>query len=113
MKLQFLAAAAAAIITAASAGSAFAGADPVVAKLQQPLAEQAKLIAGGAVFLCDGDTCVASAPTSRTLAAAACKDLAKTVGPIASYGDPRKQLDEAKLGKCNASANPETQVAKR
>ena len=37
--------------------------------------------------------------------------LAKSVGAVASYGDSRKQLDEEKLGKCNAGAA--TEVAKR
>lgn len=112
MKLQFLAAAAAAIITTSTAGAALAG-DMVTAKLQQPVATKTKLIAGGAVFLCDGDSCLAQSPTSRTYAASACKDLAKVVGPVASYGGEKKQLDEDKIGQCNAAAGPATQVAKR
>ena len=112
MKLQFLAAAAAAVLTLSTAAAALAG-DIVTAKLQQPVAAKTKLIAGGAVFLCEADACVASASNPRTLATASCKDLAKVVGPVASYGGAQRQLDEAKLGQCNAGATGATQVAKR
>jgi len=111
MKLQFLAAAAAVILTSSVAGAALA--EPLAAKLQQPVAQKTKLIAGGAVFICEGDSCVANAATSRTFATAACKDLAKAVGPLAGYGNERKTLDEAKLDQCNAAAKPATQVANR
>jgi hypothetical protein len=110
MKLQFLAAVAAAAIAASTAGSAFA-ADLVTAKLQQPVAAKTKLIAGGAVFFCESDACTASGSNPRTLTAGSCKDLAKEVGVIASYGSARKQLDADKLAQCNASAA--TQVAKQ
>lgn len=112
MKLQFLAAAAAAAFTLSAAGAALAG-DAVTAKLQQPVAAKTKLVAGGAVFLCEADACVASSSNPRTFATASCKDLAKVVGPIASYGGDRRQLDEAKLGQCNAVATTATEVAKR
>jgi hypothetical protein len=110
MKLQFLAAAAAAALTLSTAGAALA-ADVVTAKLAQPVAAKTKLIAGGAVFLCEGDACTASASNPRTLTAGACKDLVKEVGAVSSYGGARRQLDADKLGQCNASAA--TQVAKQ
>lgn len=31
--------------------------DPITAKLQAPVAEKTKFIAGGAIFTCEGDTC--------------------------------------------------------
>jgi hypothetical protein len=111
MKLQFLAAAAALVLSTTAAGAAFA--EPLTAKLQQPVAAKTKLIAGGAVFVCEGDACTAAAATSRTFATNACKDLAKEVGALAGYGSERRQFDEAKLGQCNASAKPATQVANR
>ncbi|WP_374573580.1 hypothetical protein [Phenylobacterium sp.] len=111
MKLQFLAAAAAVIVATTAAGAA--SAETVSVKLQQPVAEKTKLIAGGAVFLCDGDSCVATAATSRTFTAATCKALAKSVGAVAEFSSDRKSLDEDKLGKCNATAKPVTQVANR
>ena len=39
--------------------------DPITAKLQSPVAAKTKLIAGGAVFMCEGDVCLAAAPSSR------------------------------------------------
>ena len=111
MKLRTLAAACAALVTVSFAGAAMAD-DPITVKLTQPVAAKTKLIAGGAVFFCEGDTCLAGAPSSRTYATATCKDLAKAVGPVVSFGGARRQLDEAKLGQCNAAALPATQVAK-
>lgn len=112
MKLQTLAAACAAIVTLSVAGSAFAE-SAVTAKLQAPVAEKTKFIAGGAIFLCEGDTCVAQAPTSQTFASATCKTVAKTVGAIASFEGGHRSLDADKLGACNAVADTNTQVAKR
>ncbi len=112
MKLRTLAAACAALISVSFAGAALAD-DPITAKLQAPLAAKTKVIAGGAVFLCEGDTCLAAAPSSRTYATSTCKELAKELGAVASFGGARKQLDETKLGACNVAAASATQVANR
>lgn len=100
MKLQILAACAA--LATLSAGSAFA-ADSITAKLSAPVAEKVKFIAGGAMFNCEGDACVALAPTSQTFATATCKTIADKVGVVASF-EGRKALDEGKLADCNAKA---------
>ncbi len=101
MKLLTLAAACAVVATL-SAAPAFAQ-EPVVAKLAQPVGSYTKLIAGSAVFKCEGDTCIASAPTSQTFSGAACKDVAAKVGVIVSYtGD--KAMDETRLEACNSIA---------
>ena len=100
MKLQILAACAA--LVSLSAGSAFAG-DTVTAKLQAPVAAKVKFIAGGAIFNCDGDTCIALAPTSSTFAGATCKTIADKVGPVAAFTGSRA-LAEDKLADCNAKA---------
>lgn len=100
MKLQVLAACAA--LSALTAGSAFA-AEPVTAKLSAPVAEKVKFIAGGAMFNCEGDTCLATATTSATFALATCKMVADKVGVITSF-EGRKALDEGRLADCNAKA---------
>lgn len=100
MKLQILAACAA--LVTLSAGQAFA-ADAVTAKLSAPIAEKTKFIAGGAMFNCEGDTCIAAAPTSQTFATATCKTIADKVGVVASF-EGRKTLAEDKLASCNAKA---------
>jgi len=100
IKLQFLAACAA--LAPLTAGQAFA-ADAITAKLSAPVAEKTKFIAGGAMFNCEGDTCIAAAPTSQTFATATCKTVADKVGVVASF-EGRKALAEDKLAACNAKA---------
>jgi hypothetical protein len=100
MKLQILAACAALI--SLSAGSAFAG-DAITAKLSAPVAEKVKFIAGGAIFNCEADTCVALAPTSSTFATTTCSIIAGKVGPVTAFG-ARKPMTEDKLADCNAKA---------
>lgn len=102
MKIQTLVAACAAVAALSAAGSAFAN-DAVVAKLTAPITGNAKFIAGGAVFICTGDTCVAAAPTSQTYAVAACKVVVKSAGPVASFTSSAKSLDADKLAACNAA----------
>jgi hypothetical protein len=112
MKLQILAACAA--LVTLSAGSAMAG-DSITAKLASPVAEKTKFIAGGAMFNCEADTCVAMAPTSQTFAASTCKTIADKVGVVASF-EGRKALDADKLASCNAKViakNGGTQLAKQ
>jgi hypothetical protein len=101
MKLRTLAAACAALASL-SATAAFA-AEPVTAKLQAPVTTPVKFIAGGAIFACEGDTCIASVPTSQTFATATCKAVAAKVGAVATFAG-RKSLDEARLAECNAAA---------
>ncbi|MBX3481845.1 hypothetical protein [Phenylobacterium sp.] len=100
MKLQILAACAA--LASLTAGQALA-ADAITAKLASPVAAKTKFIAGGAMFNCDADACVAMAPTSQTFAVSTCKAIADKVGVVASF-DGRKSLDEDKLADCNAKA---------
>jgi curli biogenesis system outer membrane secretion channel CsgG len=116
MKLLTLAAACAAVVTlsAAPAAPAFA-AEPVTAKLQQPVAQPTKFIAGGAMFNCEADACVATATTSETFSSGACKAVAAKVGPIAAFTS-LKPMDEARLAACNSVAvarGPGAQVAKK
>ena len=66
MKLQILAACAA--LATLTAGQALA-ADAITAKLSAPVAEKTKFIAGGAMFHCEADACVALAPTSHLITA--------------------------------------------
>lgn len=103
MKLQTLAAMCSAVATLTIAGAAFAD-DAVTVKLEAPVAAKTKVIAGGAVFLCEADACVASTTTSRTFAASTCKDLAKSVGRVSAFTGPRKALDGGKLEACNTGA---------
>jgi hypothetical protein len=102
MKLRSLAAVAA-LTTVMFAGSAFADGRIAVA-LDQPLAAKTKVVAGGAVFVCEGAECVSAQAPSRALTAVACKALAKEVGRVAAFGGDTKSLDADDLTRCNVAA---------
>lgn len=103
--LSILAAAAvlsgAAVTTAAAAP---AGTGPVVAKLQSPVAKRQRPIAGDTVFVCEGDTCSAATPASATNTVPGCRELARRVGAVASFGAEGASLDAAGLARCNEAA---------
>lgn len=99
MKTLFAAAAAAALCLTAGAVSA---ADVVTIKLAAPV-QSAKVVAGGSVWRCDGDTCTTAA-SEKSLSGTGCKAIVREVGPAVSYGSERKSLDEAKLTACNGFA---------
>lgn len=101
MKLQTLAAVAALAMSFA-AGSALAE-GAVTATLKAPVAAKTKVLAGGAVFTCEGTTCTALATSDRTVTTAGCKALVKAVGPVASLSGA-KSLSDDNLAKCNAGA---------
>lgn len=100
MKLHMIAAVAA--LATLGAGQAFA-ADAVTAKLSAPVAAKVKFIAGGAMFFCEADACIAAAPTSQTFSAATCKIVADKVGVLTAF-EGRRALDQTKLADCNAKA---------
>lgn len=97
------------LIAAAAFASAMliansAAAEPVVAKLQASVTGAAKPVAGGAVFECLGDVCAARAPSADTAGVRGCKDLARQVGAVASFGPTSKPLAADQLATCNESA---------
>ena len=112
MMLRTLSAACATLFFLTPPGAALA-ADPVGAKLQRPVPARTTLIVGGAMFVCRDARCVATAPGSRTLAVATCRDLATAFGPVTAFGDRRRQLGQAKLGRCNAVTPVHAEIARR
>ena len=68
-------------------------------------------IAGGAMFVCDADTCSTETPSSETFTTGACKTIAKKAGLLTSYGNVRSTFAADKLAVCNAANT--TQVAKK
>jgi len=100
MKLQTTLAAAAAILSIASA----AAAEPVVAKLQASITGAMKPVAGGAVFECLGDVCASRAPSADTGALRGCRELARQVGAVSTFGAASKPLSADQLAVCNESA---------
>lgn len=111
MKLQTLAAACAAFVSLTA--TAALAAEPVTVKLQAPVAQPVKFIAGGAVFSCEADTCYAGATTTATFGSETCKAIAAKVGAVSAFGG-RRSLDETKLAQCNtAAAASSSALAKR
>lgn len=85
-----------------AAGIANAGLmQTVTAKLQTPLsAPMNDVIAAEVAWQCEGDTCL-SQIDRRTPMARDCRQLARQVGPIASFTVGALELAEADLAKCN------------
>jgi hypothetical protein len=102
MKAHILAAMAA--LATVTVGVGAAAAEPVVAKLQAPVSSSTKKVAGGAVFECLGDVCAARSPASDSAGLRGCKELARQVGAVASFGPASKPLSSEELATCNASA---------
>ena len=100
MKLQTTLAAAAAIFSIASSAMA----EPVIAKLQVSAAGAVKPVAGGAVFECLGDVCASRAPSADTASIRGCKELARQVGGVNTFGPSSKPLSPDQLASCNESA---------
>jgi hypothetical protein len=84
--------------------SAFAASGPVIVKLSAPLAAPTKVVAGGAIFSCAGDTCVATNPSSGTADFNTCKIVVHSVGPATSFGVAGAALAADRLAACNESA---------
>lgn len=104
--LSILAAAAVmagAVVSTAAAAPA-TGTGPVVAKLQAPIAKRQRPIAGDTVFVCEADTCSAATPASATNTVPGCRELARRVGAVSSFGADGATLDAAGLARCNEAA---------
>lgn len=105
MKFQVLAAAAA--LSLAFAGTSFAADGKIVVSLKTPVAAKTKVVAGGAVFNCEGTICVAAAAPSRTDTTKGCKALSKEVGEVVAFGS----LGNDDLAKCGAVVSTSRSVA--
>ena len=96
---------AAAFVAFAAAGAAYAATvNTVTVRLERPLDRPTNsLVAAGVVWTCTGDTCV-SRIERRTPLARDCRDVARTVGRVASFKVGETELDATGLEACNRSA---------
>ncbi|MDP1630661.1 MAG: hypothetical protein Q8L66_04500 [Caulobacter sp.] len=101
MKLRILTAAA--VLSLSFAGAAYAD-GRISASLKTPVPAKVTLVVAGALFVCEGDTCVASSAPSSTLTRRGCKALVKEVGALTAFGGDRKAIEGADLEACNAIA---------
>jgi hypothetical protein len=102
MKLALAAACLAAV--SLFAGQALAD-EATTAVLAQPVAAKTTLIAAHVAWVCEHDTCFAGYTQDGSFGVDECHDLAKVVGPIATFqGQYHKPLQPAQIDKCNAGA---------
>ncbi len=102
MKLRMLAAAA--ILSLSFAGAAQA-ADKVTATLKAPVAAKTKVVVAGAVYSCEGSTCVSLAAPARAVTVAGCKALVKEVGAVTALSNEKRAIEGEDLAACNAVAS--------
>ena len=88
------------IVAVALPGGVHAASDAgyYTATLAQP-AQEARAIAGGVVWRCEGVNC--SAPKGRDRPLRVCSELSGKMGAVASFNAADKALDEATLARCN------------
>jgi len=84
-----------------------------VATLQQPIAAKTTFIANGAIWDCEGSTCVASNTPDQTFGPSQCRDVAKRLGAVAEFKNDYKTLQPASLDRCNTGLTPKTTTASR
>lgn len=101
MKVRTLALCAAMFV--GSAGSALADTNYLV-KLEAPVPSAMKFMAAHAMWSCVASTCGSGGAPEDSLSVPACKELAKKVGKITSYGDVTHKLSADELEKCNTAA---------
>jgi hypothetical protein len=104
MKLRMLAAAA--ILSLSFAGVAQADVKAVAtATLKAPIAAKTKVVVAGAVYSCEGSTCVSLAAPTRAVTLAGCKALVKKVGELTSFSNAMRAIEGDELATCNAAAS--------
>ncbi len=91
-----------AVIAISLAGAAEARERLFTATLAQPVSEATRVIAGNALWTCEGDTCRAQADHGVTVHA--CRRLVREAGAVTAYGPENDLLDAAELERCNAYA---------
>lgn len=69
------------------------------AQLAKPVEKATTTVAGGVVWSCKGDTCIAAKGTSRPLRV--CRELQKEHGEIAGFTAKGEELAADNLAKCN------------
>lgn len=102
MKLRMLAAAA--ILSMSFAGAAYAD-GKVTASLKAPVAAKTKIVVSGAVYNCEGSTCVSLAAPSRAVTLSGCKALVKEVGELTAFSNGKRAIEGEDLAACNAAAS--------
>jgi hypothetical protein len=83
------------------------------ATLQQPIAAKTQFIANGAIWDCEGSTCVAANTPDQTFGASQCRDVAKKVGLVVEFKNEDRTLQPTSLDRCNTGLVAKTTTASR
>jgi hypothetical protein len=94
---------AAAILSTAFVGAAYAQGSTFTAKVEGQAA-QTRLIAINTMWNCSGDTCIAH--PNHAVSVRACRQFAHEAGVrVTAYGTEQQQLSSEELARCNGDAN--------
>lgn len=99
---------AAAALALALSSSAFAADGMVTVSLCAPVPAKTKIVALGAVFACEGETCVAWGAPQAAVSTFACETLAKEAGPVAGIEGRGRMLSATDVARCNLLAQADT-----
>ena len=99
---------AAAALALALSSSAFAADGQVTVSLCAPVPAKTKIVALGAVFACEGETCIAWGAPEAAVSTFACETLAKEAGPVAAIEGRGHVLSAADVARCNLLALADT-----
>ncbi|HVM99984.1 MAG TPA: hypothetical protein VMT68_07205 [Caulobacteraceae bacterium] len=83
------------------------------ATLAQPVPAKTQFLANGAIWDCEGTTCVAANTPEQSFGASQCRDVSKRFGAVAEFKNEYKSLQPASLDRCNAGIAPRTTTASR
>ncbi|MGH6955774.1 MAG: CC_3452 family protein [Caulobacteraceae bacterium] len=72
------------------------------ATLQHPVSKDIHFVARGALWYCEGTTCLAGLTPDETFGVAQCRDVSTRAGPVSEFKDEARSLDSTSLEKCNA-----------
>ena len=97
-RFAVLAAMAVGLSLAPAAVSAQVPAARFTAELASPVAD-ARVVAGGIAWRCEGTTC--SAPVNGTRPLRVCRELSRELGQIVRFSAGDAVMDEAELARCN------------
>jgi hypothetical protein len=95
---------AAAALVLALSSPAFAADGKVTVALCAPVPAKTKIVALGAVFACEGETCIAWGAPEAAVSTFACKALAREAGPVAAIEGRGHTLSAEDIARCNFAA---------
>lgn len=85
---------------------------PVTATLAQPVAKK-QFVVNGAIWDCEGTSCVAYNMPGQTFGPSQCHDVAKHAGLVTAFKNDAKTLQQASLDVCNTGLVSKSITASR